>query len=575
MSGIFGLLDPSGPSNRDIERAAAVAGYRGHPVVRVVGQVALGAFARAGREPSFVDTEASFGVADARVDEAPPRAAAARVVGDDVGKLVDVLESRGAAGLDDVAADFAVAWFDRRRRILLLARDAFGMRPLFLARRGRRVGFASDPQILVAMGLASGDTDRDSLVSHLAGRPPGGWSSAFHGVSRVPGGRWVAFDADGRSWRGRWFRPEDVDERRGSLEDFAIELRELLVEAVASRAEGNRVALALSGGRDSGAVAIALALAGVSATSITQSFDDDLGCSESHLAEPIAKEHGHGFVDVRVPSSVPAAELGRLPVEFGSPLAVPVFPLALSRADAAADAGATVMLDGEGGDLFVAPPPVILDLVRRRHLVVATRAIAAYRRGPYSAPVIAKWIGKSLLPGPLTDLRERLRPLPPWIGRGDRKRLRELDTPRGSESLAAQLVTAAYLGSDEGWERCLRLRGLDYACPILDLRVVRLILSMPPELRTPARGYKAVLAAALLGSWDADRVKAVQTPYFRRLARSMLDEHSGIFFPDASLARRGYVDPAGLGSFDRERWLIQSLYLVGPEMWLRREDVDG
>jgi len=544
-------------------------------VVRVVGQVALGAFARAGREPSFVDTEASFGVADARVDEAPPRAAAARALGDDVGKLIDVLESRGAAGLDDVAADFAVAWFDRRRRILLLARDAFGMRPLFLARRGRRVGFASDPQILVAMGLASGDADRDALVSHLAGRSPGGWSSAFHNVRRVPGGRWVAFDADGRSWRGRWFRPEDVDERRGSLEDFAIELRELLVEAVASRAEGNRVALALSGGRDSGAVAIALALAGVSATSITQSFDDDLGCSESHLAEPIAKEHGHGFVDVRVPTSVPAAELGRLPVEFGSPLALPVFPLALSRADAAADAGATVMLDGEGGDLFVAPPPVVLDLVRRRHLVVATRAIAAYRRGPYSAPVIAKWIGKSLLPGPLADLRERLRPLPPWIGRGDRKRLRELDTPRGSASLAAQLVIAGPPRLDEGWERCLRLRGLDYACPILDLRVVRLILSMPPELRTPARGYKAVLAAALLGSWDADRVKATQTPYFRRLARSMLEEHSGIFFPDASLARRGYVDPAGLGSSDRERWLIQSLYLVGPEMWLRREEVDG
>jgi asparagine synthase (glutamine-hydrolysing) len=575
LSGIFGLLDPLGPSNRDVEHAAAVAGYRGDPVVRVDGEVALGAFARAGMEPGFVDNEASFGVADARVDEAPSRAAAPRVIDDDAGKLVDVLESRGAAGLDDVAADFAVAWFDRRRRILLLARDAFGMRPLFLARRGRRVGFASDPQILVAMGLASGDADRDALVSHLAGRPPGGWSSAFHGVSRVPGGRWVAFDADGRSWRGRWFRPEDVDERRDPLEHFATDLRELLVRAATSRAGGNRVALALSGGRDSGAVAIALALAGVSATSITQSFDDDLGCSESHLAEPIAREHGHGFVQVPVPSSVPAADLGRLSLEFGSPLAPPAFPLALSMADAAADVGATVLLDGEGGDLFAARPPVVLDLVRRGHLVAAARAIAAYRRGPYSAAVIVKSIGMSLLPRRLAELRERLRALPPWIGREDRERLREPDALRGSDSLAAQLLIAGSPRLDEGWERCLRLRGLDFACPILDLRVVRLILSMPPELRTPARGYKAVLAAALLGSWDADRVKAVQTPYFRRLAHSMLEEHAGIFSPDALLARRGYVDPTGLGSISRDRWLLSSLYLVGPEMWLRQRDEDG
>ena len=168
------------------------------------------------------------------------------------GRRVDALiEARGVDGLDDLAADFALARLDWRRSMLTLARDGFGLRPLFWARRGRRFGFASDPRVLVELDLASGEAGprdvphagrlsadlrgSDGIRRHL---PRAGWAVDDRRTLRAsrPG-------AGGSAQRGsmKW---------RVTSEAFAARFRECLLAGVRSRARtGAHSAVAIRGER--------------------------------------------------------------------------------------------------------------------------------------------------------------------------------------------------------------------------------------------------------------------------------------------------------------------------------------
>ena len=58
--------------------------------------------------------------------------------------LAHAYEEWGDAFLDRLRGMFALAIWDRRDRRLLLARDRFGIKPLFYAARGGRIAFASE-----------------------------------------------------------------------------------------------------------------------------------------------------------------------------------------------------------------------------------------------------------------------------------------------------------------------------------------------------------------------------------------------------------------------------------------------
>ncbi|MDP9262191.1 MAG: hypothetical protein M3O89_09485, partial [Actinomycetota bacterium] len=237
MSGVIGMLDPDGVDASELRSAAAAISYRGTPTIRSFGALLLGVLTQDGEEPSVVETPVSVLVADARVD--------ARLPGSDVPSfeatstgielLASTLDEEGPDGLDRLAADFALARWDRRRDRLLLARDAFGLRPLFWAKRGRRIGFASEPVVLVELGLASGDLERHVVAQRLAGADPAGERTFFAGIRRVLGGRWLTVDRDGLMHTGRWFRPETIQVEETSLEDAASGVQEAIVDAVASR----------------------------------------------------------------------------------------------------------------------------------------------------------------------------------------------------------------------------------------------------------------------------------------------------------------------------------------------------
>lgn len=62
---------------------------------------------------------------------------------------------------------FAFAWFDRRERTLWLARDRLGIKPLYVAVQGRRIGFASEEKALLVHPALSFEPDTRALLSFL------------------------------------------------------------------------------------------------------------------------------------------------------------------------------------------------------------------------------------------------------------------------------------------------------------------------------------------------------------------------------------------------------------------------
>src|SRR4051794_26718214 len=164
--------------------------------------------------------------------------------------IAHAYEEWGIGCLDRFNGDFAIAIWDRHEGELILARDRFGVRPLFLAEFGGDLCFASEVKALLRHPRAPRELDAASLVDTLTtwGTLPG--RSAFSGVTELPPAHYLRIGRDGRVRIARWW---DIDFTpvAGSERDYVDELRGLLADAVRIRLRADvEVATYLSGGLD-------------------------------------------------------------------------------------------------------------------------------------------------------------------------------------------------------------------------------------------------------------------------------------------------------------------------------------
>jgi asparagine synthase (glutamine-hydrolysing) len=177
--------------------------------------------------------------------------------------LAHLYAREGRSFLDQVAGMFAIALWDRKRQTLVLARDRFGIKPLYYIRAGNQVTFASEIKALfqhpecprsVDWDLALGEQTL-TVAPFLSQEPAMSW---FSGIEMVPAGSIVTIDlVSGRAERHDYWKLPDFD-GQGSLSDAELvtAYRELLAESVRDCATADaELGLFLSGGIDSAAVA--------------------------------------------------------------------------------------------------------------------------------------------------------------------------------------------------------------------------------------------------------------------------------------------------------------------------------
>lgn len=184
----------------------------------------------------------------------------------------------GLASLDRLNGDFAIAIWDSFERELVLARDRFGARPLYLSLFDDCVLFASEVRALMRHPRVTRQLDTTSLVdaitvwSTLPGR------SAFSGITEVPPAHWVRVTADCRVEQRRWWRlpfPSHDAQHGGDEEELAAELETLMDDSVRLRLRADvPVASYLSGGLDSSLVTALASRAGGTVTCFGIGFED-------------------------------------------------------------------------------------------------------------------------------------------------------------------------------------------------------------------------------------------------------------------------------------------------------------
>src|SRR5215211_6394961 len=142
--------------------------------------------------------------------------------------LPHLYEEHGDAFATGLRGMFAIALWDARERRLLLARDPFGIKPLYYRVAGGVLSFASELKALVRQPGFTGDVDLEALEAYLAFNSVPSPMSIYRGVRKLEAGH-VLEARDGKVSVRRFARPGPVATgavRREGGASLAGELRD-------------------------------------------------------------------------------------------------------------------------------------------------------------------------------------------------------------------------------------------------------------------------------------------------------------------------------------------------------------
>ena len=254
---------------------------------------------------------------------------------------------------------FALAVWDTHDRVLWLARDRFGEKPLYYGRVGRAIVFGSELKALRAYPGFRADVDRASLGQMMRFGYVPAPRSIFQGVRKLPAASYlriasetdVTRDAPSTYWSYETIAREGIAQPYAGTDDEALnDLDELLRRTVQQRMVSDvPLGAFLSGGIDSSTV---VAMMQAAETNKVRTFSvgfEEAAFDEAASARVVAAHLGTDHTELYVTAREAQAVIPRLPSLYDEPFAdssqIPTFLVAeLARAHV------TVALSGDGGD---------------------------------------------------------------------------------------------------------------------------------------------------------------------------------------------------------------------------------
>ncbi|CAA9515452.1 MAG: Asparagine synthetase [glutamine-hydrolyzing], partial [uncultured Solirubrobacteraceae bacterium] len=287
------------------------------------------------------------------------------VSGSDIEVIVHLWEEYGSRCVDHLRGMFAFALWDARERVLFLARDRVGKKPLLYAHHGGALTFASEMRAMFLDGRIPREVDPLALDAFLACGYVPHHLCAFRHVKKLPPGHSLTWRPGERPRIERYWHLEYGPKEQLGPEEAADEVRRRLLEATKIRLMSDvPIGAFLSGGVDSSAVVAAMAM---STSDVVRTFSASFPgttVDESVYARAVAQRYGTEHHELEI-GPVDASIMPRLAWHFGEPFAdpaaLPSFQLAeLVRRHV------KVALNGDGGDETFAG-------YRRYHQLAMTR----------------------------------------------------------------------------------------------------------------------------------------------------------------------------------------------------------
>jgi asparagine synthase (glutamine-hydrolysing) len=431
----------------------------------------------------------------------------------DLDLVLAAYAARGPAALDGLLGDFSLVLWDGGRRTLAVLRDAFGVKPLFVAHEGHALVVSS------RLGALAGGRDYDDefVADFLVGGSTVGTRTLWTGCRAVEPGEVLRCESGSVSSRRAWspfaVAPAQRVDEREAVETF----RALFLESVRLRAEdGGSVWAQLSGGLDSSSVVCAaqqLSDHGRLSRRLdgTVTVVDTLGDGdERRWSDLVLRQCG-----VRNETLVDFwawQDDGAPPTPTDEPRShYPFWARERRMVGMLRQAGARVLLSGQGSDHYLAGNwSYVSDLLAAGRVGTGlrelTRLSVAARQSFWTG--LGRYAVHPFLPTPLRlRTARRDEALPAWITPAFARRtdmgqrlpaLRRLAVKRRGSRFAHEIATevatlAGFLEREPFGD------GVEVRYPFLYRPLVEHALRLPPEMRIRNGVGKHVLREAMRG----------------------------------------------------------------------------
>jgi asparagine synthase (glutamine-hydrolysing) len=491
--------------------------------------------------------------------------------------LVHLYEEHGDGFVERLRGMFAIALWDARERRLLLARDRFGIKPLYYRLHDGTLSFASELKAMLAQPGFSREIDPRAVAAYLAFNSIPAPLTIFAEARKLPVGT-LAVWRDGELSQTRYARPQPVaanQVRRHPVGALAEELRETLRDSVRAHLVADvPVGVLLSGGVDSaGLVALAAGEQADPVKTFSVGFEE-ASFDELDRARLVAERYGTEHHEIVLRPD--AVELFPKLVEafdepFGDSSALPTYLVSELAAGEV-----KVALSGEGGDeLFGGYYTYVADLLAPRIGRLAALAAPLIERLPSSSSKVSlDYKAKRFARGAHLPPLERHHA---WkeifsrqlqvslLGGGDPGwdpvdvyRERYVETA-GAEPLARlqDVDLGIYLVDDllVKTDRSSMAHSLELRVPFLDNEVATMALGLATPLKVRGLAKKRLLRQALAPLLPKEVLSAPKQGFSIPVAawlRGPLQGFAREVLSAETLSRQGWLDPATVtGLLDR------------------------
>ena len=537
--------------------------------------------------------------------------------------LIHLYEDRGIDFLNDLNGMFALALWDQKEDHLLLARDPFGIKPLYyMPLPGGRLAFASEIKSFLAGGLLNPEVDPESLHYYLNFLWVPGPKTLFKGVFKLEPGHFLLWKEGEFQIRQYWeSRPTSSPPARSET-DRIEELQVLLEEAVRRHLISDvPLGVFLSGGLDSSALlALGTRITNRPMTAYTIAFraeDSRLEQSNQDLvfARQIARQFDAEHHEIELKPDVTDL-LPRIVWHMDEPVADPAAIASYLICKAARDQ-VTVLLSGQGGDeifggyrvhledRFSRPLAAFPSAMRDRMLLPLWDRLPALREhlpGVRPGKVLAfhRYFRKVLrgagLPAPDRYVFHRS-----YYGPGEQSGLYTGDfqdqvsefDPYETHLQYFRQVSDAHsvdqmLFVDQKTflpelnltysDKMSMVASIEARVPLLDQNLVTYVRGLPPQDKIKGMKQKYLFKRAMEGILPKELVwrgKAGFGAPIRTWLQVDLREMIGDLLSERSIKNRGYFDPKAIANLIRaqdeqvEDYTYQLWAFLTLELWIR------
>jgi asparagine synthase (glutamine-hydrolysing) len=464
---------------------------------------------------------------------------------------------RGVACFDQIRGMFALAIWDESKRELVLARDRFGIKPLYYSVSDQLLLFASELRALLQTGLVARKLSRSGLDSYLATGSVTAPLTMIEGVRQLLPGHYLRVQVTDRGSLKCTLAKFATDERKyprpETREEAVAQVRAELEESIRAHLVSDvPLGVFLSGGMDSSTLVALMSRVSSQQPKTFSVVFDEADLSEEQFSRSVARRFNTDHCEIRLSEDQLLEMLPDALAALDQPSMDGVNTFVVSRA--VKQAGVTVALSGLGGDELFAGYPSFRRALKLASMPVGSRRVlraAAAVGGSLSRGSVRreKFWQLASSGGSAVEVYQITRQL---FAKRFSPQMNTDDRGSGTDVVnrISRLELEGYMANTllRDTDAMSMAHSLEVRVPFVDAKVVDYVLSVPGEWKLQ-RGQthvpKSLLADAVADLLPRDflarRKMGFTLPFEKWMQGRLRPEISSVFQDSKQLAESGLV----------------------------------